>query len=333
MAAIKSVSMSRRENGRIYLSGYVDGLETGYNYCIVYSHNGGPLKNAGRNGMSYTFIGLSSIAKGTYMKHNFSDTNSWVPDDGDGTYKIICNMVGSRCEDIHILESARSFSVTTVAPPPVEPVPPVEPTPPTPPACNEGETVCEYNAAHNRHMIMKCAGGKMVFERWCGTDDTCEDGVCISPPEPTPTPAPPACEEGALVCEYHEGQGRYLLKKCVGGKMVFERWCGADDTCEEGVCIPPQKPECTEGDKKPGHICTGGKWVPYTPPVVPPVEPPVTPPAEPPKYLTPAQADERVRAGLPCYIKCTLPILDMLPGIPYTPGAWVLPFFTITSEP
>ena len=262
MAAIKSVSMRRRENGKIYLSGYVDGLETGYNYCIVYSHDGGPVKNVGRNGMSYTFIGLSSIPKGTYRKHYFSDTNSWVPDDGDGTYKIICNMVGSRCEDIHILESAESFSVTAPTPTPALPT------------CIEGETVCEYNAAYNRYLLMKCVGGKMVFNRWCGKDDTCEDGVCISPP----------------------------------------------------------KPECTEGDKKAGYVCVGGKWQP-APAVPEPVVPPVTPPIAPPEYLTPEDADERIRAGLPCYIKCVLPILDMLPGIPYTRGAWVPPFCAITSEP
>jgi len=84
----------------------------------------------------------------------------------------------------------------------------------------------------------------------------------------------------------------------------------------------------------------GGKWQPapavpepVVPPVEPPVEPPVTPPAAPPKHLTPEEADERIRAGLPCYIKCVLPILDLLPGIPYTPGMWVPPFCEITAEP
>lgn len=56
---------------------------------------------------------------------------------------------------------------------------------------------------------------------------------------------------------------------------------------------------------------------------------PVTPPA----YLTPDEALLRIRAGERCYIKCTLPILNMLPGIPYTPGAWVPPLCAITGEP
>ena len=51
------------------------------------------------------------------------------------------------------------------------------------------------------------------------------------------------------------------------------------------------------------------------------------------KYLTFAEADERIRMGLPCYIKCVLPILDLLPGLTYTPGAWVPPFCAITREP
>ena len=51
------------------------------------------------------------------------------------------------------------------------------------------------------------------------------------------------------------------------------------------------------------------------------------------KYLTVEEANERVSMGLPCYIKCVLPILDLLPGLPYTPGAWVLPFCAITGEP
>ncbi len=49
--------------------------------------------------------------------------------------------------------------------------------------------------------------------------------------------------------------------------------------------------------------------------------------------ITPEQADERYEAALPCYIKCVLPLLDMLPGLPYTPGMWVPPFCVITTEP
>ncbi len=140
-----------------------------------------------------------------------------------------------------------------------------------------------------------------------------------------------------------EGERRYATE-CWDGSVIHTEVCHNNAWTPTGETCPT-KPECKEGDKKAGYICEGGKWVAYTPPVVPPVvppvEPPVTPPvtppapppAAPPKYLTPAQANERILAGLPCYIKCTLPILNMLPAISYTQGAWVLPFFTITSEP
>ncbi|MCK4527366.1 hypothetical protein KAW18_08335 [candidate division WOR-3 bacterium] len=107
---------------------------------------------------------------------------------------------------------------------------------------------------------------------------------------------------------------------------------------------PEPKPECTEGDKKPDKICVGGKWEDalcmegtYTADrrmvcrggvwVLVTEEPEVR------KYITVEEANERVRMGLPCYIKCVLPILDLIPGLPYTPGAWVPPLCAITEEP
>jgi hypothetical protein len=87
--------------------------------------------------------------------------------------------------------------------------------------------------------------------------------------------------------------------------------------------VPTEPGEgCVEGaytaDRK--MVCSGGVWVPVG------EEPGVR------KYLTVEEANERVRMGLPCYIKCMLPILDMLPGFPYTPGAWVPPFCAITKD-
>lgn len=99
---------------------------------------------------------------------------------------------------------------------------------------------------------------------------------------------------------------------------------------------PDEVPPCPEGAIIGEYICKGGEWVPYTPPVAPPappVAPPGVPPAAPPKYLTPAEAAERIRAGLPVYIKCVLPLLDLLPGFPYTPGIPILPGFAITDKP
>jgi len=362
MASIKSAKKRKRENGKIYVSGYVDGLETGYNYCIMYSYNDGPMKNMGHGGMSYTFISLASLPKGSSKRYSFSESGSWVTDEGDGTYKIICNMVGGRCEDVHVQESSRSFSVAA---------PYTPPTPP-PPTCDEGAIVCEYNEAEGRYMLKKCVNGKLVYEKWCGASDTCEGGVCVPPAGVTPpTPPTPTCDEGAIVCEYNEAEGRYMLKKCVNGKLVYEKWCGASDTCEGGVCVPPAgvtpptppTPTCDEGaivceyNEAEGRYmlkkCVNGKLVyekwcgasdtceggvcvppagvtPPTPPTPHGAVPIVTPTTEK-KYLSRDEATVRINAGLPCYIKCVLPVLDTLPGIPYTPGAWVPPLCAITT--
>jgi len=79
----------------------------------------------------------------------------------------------------------------------------------------------------------------------------------------------------------------------------------------------------------------GGEYIPpppggeYTPP--PGGEPFI--PGEGVEEITTQAAEERYESGLPCYIKCVLPILNMLPGIPYTPGAWVPPFCVIATKP
>ena len=153
-------------------------------------------------------------------------------------------------------------------------------------------------------------------------------GSCMGP---VAAPPEPGCvTEGAYTVD------RTMV--CRGGKWV-------------PVSTPPA-PECKEGDKKAGYVCSGGKWVPVsTPPApgpeVPPAPGPEVPPAPgpevpvpevpvpgaPAKYLTPDEALLRIRAGEKCYIKCTLPLLNMLPGIPYTQGIPVLPGFAITIEP
>lgn len=91
--------------------------------------------------------------------------------------------------------------------------------------------------------------------------------------------------------------------------------------------VPPAPPGpgegCVEGtytaDRR--MICRGGVWTTVG-------EGPVAW-----KYLTVEEANERIRKGLPCYIKFVLPILDLLPGMSYTPGAWIPPFCAITGEP
>ena len=108
------------------------------------------------------------------------------------------------------------------------------------------------------------------------------------------------------------------------------------ETGEPGEPGVPEAPVCTEGDVVGSFVCHDGKWVheaeevpgetPYTPPET-------TTPGVTPIYLTPEQAAARLAKGLPCYIKCTLPILSMLPGIPYMAGIPLLPGFVITMQP
>lgn len=94
--------------------------------------------------------------------------------------------------------------------------------------------------------------------------------------------------------------------------------------------IPDEVPPCPEGKIIGEYICRGGDWVRYA---APPVTPPGVPPVAPPKYLTPAEADERIRTGLPVYIKCVIPLLDLLPGLPYISGIPILPGFALTAKP
>lgn len=84
----------------------------------------------------------------------------------------------------------------------------------------------------------------------------------------------------------------------------------------------PAPAKCREGayssDGK--MICRGGVFVPVGAPAVK-------------EYLTSQEADEWVRAGKPCYIKCMIPILNILPGLPYSQGFPILPGFAITTKP
>lgn len=60
---------------------------------------------------------------------------------------------------------------------------------------------------------------------------------------------------------------------------------------------------------------------------------PGVPAPKPPTPVTPEEAEKAIAAGKALYLKCTLPLLNMLPPIPYSPGMPVLPFFMISSTP
>jgi len=151
-------------------------------------------------------------------------------------------------------------------------------------------------------------------------------------------------ESGTYVGD--EGNGVYTLYLYLVGHSCDEKLHLESEMSfpveEESPTPPPTT--CTEGTYSADRamVCRGGKWVPVSTPPAPgpevpgPAPGPEVPgpsPGVPAMYLTPEQAASRSAMGLPCYVKCTLPVLNMLPGIPYTPGAWIPPFCAITEKP
>lgn len=154
-------------------------------------------------------------------------------------------------------------------------------------------------------------------------DMICRGGVFVPiTPEDECTPEGAYSADGTMICS-----GGIWVP--VGGECSPEGAYSADGTmvCSGGVYVPvggdpgtgctPEGSYSADGTM----ICSGGVYVPIG------EDPGVR------KYLTVEEANERVRMGLPCYIKFTLPILDMLPGFPYMQGIPILPGFAITEKP
>jgi len=115
-------------------------------------------------------------------------------------------------------------------------------------------------------------------------------------------PLPPLDPCAGVVCEPEcVGVDRYAMV-CKDGKCVRGALMEANSV-ECGYVTPV----CTEGDKKPGNICRGGKWVPYTP-------------------VEPVPGEGRL------YVKFDIPWLDLLPGIPYEPWMIIPPGFKVVEE-
>jgi len=162
------------------------------------------------------------------------------------------------------------------------------------PICTEG-TKRSKETCWDGSTIYKeiCRGNK-----WVPTGETC-------PPEPAAGEKrnPTTCWDGSVI---HAEKFDVTLK----------RWIPTGEIC-------PTKPECIPGDKKAGYVCKNGKWQAVPEPVVEPTAPT---PEEAKKYLTLEEAVARHESGLPCYIKCTLPLFAMIPGLPWSPEMWVPPF-------
>ena len=164
------------------------------------------------------------------------------------------------------------------------------------PVCDEGEIVGD----------MICRGG--IF-------------VPITPEDECPVEGAYSAD-GTMVCR----GGMWVP---VGVECTVEGAYSADGTmiCRNGVFVPvgedPGEGCTVEGAYSADGtmICRNGVWVAVG------EEPGVR------KYLTVEEANERIRMGLRCYIKFTLPILDLLPGFPYAMGVPILPGFAITENP
>jgi len=93
---------------------------------------------------------------------------------------------------------------------------------------------------------------------------------------------------------------------------------------------PPAEPAPTPVVEVPPGITV----IPAKPGVTPwiPAPSPVYAPVTPPAMVTPAEASAGIKAGKHYFIKSTLPLLDMLPGLPYFEGIPILPGFRISDK-
>ncbi len=82
----------------------------------------------------------------------------------------------------------------------------------------------------------------------CPAGDTCEDGVCVTPPEcvtDADCPAGEVCDNGTCVTP---------------PECTTDDDCAAGQVCEDGVCVTP--PECvTDDDCAAGQVCEDGVCV------------------------------------------------------------------------
>ena len=96
---------------------------------------------------------------------------------------------------------------------------------------------------------------------------------------------------------------------------------------QEIISLWPDK----ESNRETIYVITTKPEPPVTPPVIPPITPPTVPPVTPPIVTLP-EAAAGIQAGKQYWIKCTLPLLDLLPGFPYFEGIPILPGFRISEN-
>jgi hypothetical protein len=150
--------------------------------------------------------------------------------------------------------------------------------------------------------------------------------------------------EHALIWVY-ACDDRLLLNKYSDSVQVMIRAAPVEVPTVPAPTEPTAPPTaiCTEGNTERVYdaargrhyikMCVNGQWAFSHWETV--GEAPAPPPANgaAPKYLSIEEARERAAAGLSCYIKCTLPLLNLLPGLPWSPLIPILPGFAITKRP
>lgn len=145
-------------------------------------------------------------------------------------------------------------------------------------------------------------------------------------PTPTPTPVTPRCKENY----------RRTPQSCPDGKTIYRevcrggRWVPSGETCREDAGVPPTPtptptpaPVCADGTRSADGkmVCSGGAWMP------------IEAAPEEKEFLTREEALALIRKGIPCYVKSTLPLLNLLPGLPYIEWLPLPPFCVIKATP
>ena len=314
---LNNIAIARRESGRIYLTGTVS-LVSSRQYCLSYGYEvPGKGGNVANSSYSYTFLTGRTTA-------DLSRFGCYIPDHGDGRYRIYLDEVSGNCETKVGWVDAVSIDAKPSAP-----------------------VMCK-----NYFFAADQDGAGLPFTMRFEIFESRTSGW-VKMGEASVVPG----EERFLFIKPGVTE-KYVPRDQTGWTKpgdITVTGCGNNVrfvyTKKDEPYVP--KPECEDGDKKPGKVCVNGFWEDagctegtYTADRKMVCSGGVWVEVEEEngngngngwvpgdsKYLTVAEADERVRTGLACYIKCVLPLLDLLPGLPYTPGAWVPPLCAITRE-
>jgi len=153
------------------------------------------------------------------------------------------------------------------------------------------------------HQVKECPDSGKCYYCWRFLPDV----------EARPLPLPDPCE--GIPCpddciDYDLYSWKCVEGECVPDQLIEENSAACD-------YMPPDrepKPECTEGDKKPGHVCVAGKWKEVT--VAEPVVEPVPEPVPPADGMFTIEFQELISGVKPPRVPLLVPGLETLPLLP-----------------